>query len=66
MQLLKHVANAMNRAEGFVLERALVSLGSHFVGGGRLIQVPLTLAEHVMLTKTWATFMSPNIIWLMG
>ena len=24
MQLLKHVANAMQRAEGFVLERALV------------------------------------------
>ena len=25
MQLLKHVANAMHRAEGFVLERALVT-----------------------------------------
>ena len=26
MQLLKHVANAMQRAEGFVLERALVHI----------------------------------------
>ena len=26
MQLLKHVANAMQRTEGFVLERALVSV----------------------------------------
>ena len=26
MQLLKHLANAMQRAEGFVLERALVEI----------------------------------------
>ena len=26
MQLLKHAANAMQRAEGFVLERALVDI----------------------------------------
>ena len=29
MQLLNHVANAMQRAEGFVLERALVLSVSH-------------------------------------
>ena len=32
MQLLKHVANAMQRAEGFVLERALVVCVLHCTG----------------------------------
>ena len=31
MQLLKHIANAMQRAEGFVLERALVDTSSYLV-----------------------------------
>ena len=45
MQLLKHVANDMQRAEGFVLERALVVPASDIASGESLSELP-TLTFH--------------------
>ena len=44
MQLLKHVANAMLRAEGFVLERALVFIAPNILS--------VELNKSIIITRT--------------